>query len=157
MDAETNQELQKERIGRFMIDHVDSIWKAAVDDEEERKLVIQKFPDYFENGIFEKGHKKVNIITMYRDIEIKGMKDEVLNGLRLYNLFSKVEHNGILSFNLLHSHYESKGAESSKYKVYLSLKNIMMVTTLLIRHAWNISDDDKRFKEMVRLNNLLVL
>ena len=94
---------------------------------------------------------------MYREIEIKGMKDEVLNGLRLYNLFSKVEHNGILSFNLLHSHYEAKGAESSKCKVYLSLKNIMMVTTLLIRHAWNISDDDKRFKEMVRLNNLLVL
>lgn len=156
MDADNDNLLRNERINRIMLDHVKSIWTSAEDDKE-RQLVIEKFPDCFDEGKFKKEIVKVNIIMMYREIKIERIKNEVLDALRLYNIFSKVEHNGILSFNLLHAHYEATGADSAKYKVYFALKNIMGVTSLLVRHAWKISDEDTRFKEMIRMNNLLKL
>jgi len=156
MDQEANISIQKERIERIMFDHVKSIWICAQDDEE-RQLIIEKFPQCFKNGKFRKDIVKVNIITMYNEIDIQLLKDEAKIAIDLYNIFSKVEHNGILSFNLLHAHYENEGAISAKYKVFLACKKIMMVITLLIRHAWNISDKDGRFLELIRLNNNLIL
>jgi len=156
MDQEANVSIQKERIERIMFDHVKSIWICA-QDHEERRLIIEKFPGCFENDKFRKEIVKVNIISMYNEITSLSLKKEVKIAIDLYNIFSKVEHNGILSFSLLHAHYENEGAMSAKYKVYLATKKIMMVITLLIRHAWNIAENDKRFLELVRLNNMLLL
>jgi len=156
MDQEANVSIQNDRINRIMFDHVKSIWVCAQDDDE-RRLIIEKFPQCFTNGKFRKDIVKVSIISMYKEITGLSLKKEVKIAIDLYNIFSKVEHNGILSFNLLHAHYENKGAMSAKYKVYLAIKKIMMAIALLVRHAWNISGEDKRFLELIRLNNKLLL
>jgi hypothetical protein len=154
LDAGTELSLQDQRIERTMYDHVRSIWTCARDDEE-RKLVQQKFPQCFANGKFRKDIAKVNIIMMLEEIRIEAFKKEVRIAIDLYNIFSKVEHNSILSFNILHAHYGEKGAGSAKSKVYLAIKLIMAAISLLVARVWQISLQAPRLKEMVRTHNEL--
>jgi len=156
MNLDKNIATQQERIRSIMFDHINSIWICAKDDDE-RKLAIQTFPDWFEDGKLKKGIPKISIIAMHNGIKIPSFKNETRTAIDLYNIFSKVEHNGILSFNLLHIHYQNEGALKGKYKVYLSIKTIMKAILLLIRYAWNIPQTDKRFLELVGLSNRLII
>jgi hypothetical protein len=151
MDAESDIVLQNERIQRIMDDHVRAIWNSA-QDEEEKDLIIEKFPGYItEDRKFRKDLKKINIIMMHDEMRSDNIRKQIRTMIDLYNIFSKVEHNGKLTFNIIHAHFEPDGALSAKSKIYHALNLIMATIAVLFRYSWQISAQDRRYLELVRL------
>jgi hypothetical protein len=151
MDADGDKTLEGERIQRIMDDHIRAIWNSA-QDEEEKDLIIERFPAYItSDGKFRKDLKKINIIMMHNEVKSDTIRSKIRTMIDLYNIFSKVEHNGQLTFNIIHAHFEPAGAISAKSKIYHALHLIMETIALLVRYGWKISAQDKRFLELIRL------
>ncbi|HZX57322.1 MAG TPA: hypothetical protein VFE54_01295, partial [Mucilaginibacter sp.] len=66
MDKDKDIAVQQKRVQCIMFDHVKSIWVCAK-DEEEKKLILEKFPGCFDGRNLKKGIPKVNISTMYSE------------------------------------------------------------------------------------------
>ncbi len=145
------REEAKERIQLIMDDHVFAIYHSA--DTEERALLIQSFPDCFDNGKPKKGAHKVSVKGMYYQIQSPTIKQEVEKAMKLYEFFSKLEHNGVLSFNIMHKPFTPEGYESAKTKVCEAITAIIRgIQPPLLN--W-LNKDDEQFKELIKLVNKL--
>ena len=137
LDATGNQ-LQAERIDQIMYDHIRSLYISAR-DEDEKVLIRSRYPQCFHLDAFRKDIKNVSIKKMFNEITNEALKTEVGYSISLYNIFSKTEHNGILSFHLLHDHFSETGGKTSKKKIYDSL-GIIMVAINLVVQEWVAED-----------------
>lgn len=53
---------------------------------------------------------------MHDEVNSAAIRSEIRTMIDLYNIFSKVEHNGQLTFNLIHAHFEAQGVHNAKSK-----------------------------------------
>lgn len=142
----------KDRIQLIMDDHVHSIFHAA--DNEERQLLMQTFPNCFTSGKLKKTVHKVSVKAMHTQISSPSIKKEVASAMNLYNFFSKLEHNGELSFNIMHKPFTSEGYESAKSKVCDAITTIVFgIQPPLLN--W-IKMDDARFVNLASLAKELI-
>ena len=146
-----NKEQAKERIQLIMDDHVFYIYHSA--DDAERTLLIQSFPDCFDNGKPKKSVNKVSVKGMYSQIQLPWIKKEVAVAMNLYDFFSKLEHNGVLSFNIMHKPFTPEGYESAKLKVCDAITTIVRgIQPPLLN--W-LNKDNEQFKGLVKMVNKL--
>lgn len=67
--------------------------------------------------------------------------------IHYYNIFSEIEHNGTLSFDILHAPYYPLGKIRATSRIYAAIGTIMKGIVVLIRHVW-IHHEDKRGETM---------
>lgn len=146
-----DKEQAKERIQLIMDDHIFAIYYSA--DEAERALLIQRYPDCFDNGKPKKSLHKVSVKAMYAQIQTSAMKKEAAIAMKLYEFFSKLEHNGELTFNIMHKPFTPEGYENAKQKLCDAITTIIRgIQPPLLN--W-LNKDDLKFQHLVKLVNKL--
>lgn len=150
VDKSEDKAAEQARIERIMSDHVRAIYNSAKGDEVERTAVREAYPDCFEGDKFKREIMPVNIIITRNEIDSPSLKKEMEFIIHYYNIFSKIEHNGTLSFDMLHAPYYPLGKIRATSRIYAAIGTIMKGVIILIRHVW-IHQDDKRVERMQAL------
>lgn len=89
---------------------------------------------------------------MIDSLHVEELKKPTDRALKLYSLFSKVEHNGLFTFNILHSHYNDSDKRSvmMNYDAALVISEVIMIVLL----HW-IDKDDGRYRKLLHLYGLM--
>jgi len=144
MDATEDDEEQQERINKINADHLIKTFPDF--DKEGKKQIIKDFPELFDvNGVLQY-NKHLYLKDMERGIQkfptlIKEFKELKF----IYNLFSKFEHNGAFTFDLLHNPYSDEGFEKSKDMTIRAIRclalGLKMVRTNWVNDNHALHDD----------------
>lgn len=151
LDQTNDEENQKKRIDNILNDHVRSIYQSAAN--EEKKLEIRnQYPWCFESGKFRADIEKITTKKMIDSLHVEELKKPTDRALKLYSLFSKVEHNGLFTFNILHSHYNDSDKRSvmMNYDAALVIGEVIMIVLL----HW-VDKDDERYRNLLHLYGLM--
>lgn len=151
LDQTDDREEQKKRIDNILNDHVRSIYQST--PNEEKKVEIRnQYPWCFESGKFRADIERITTKNMIDGLHMEELKEPAGRSLKLYSLFSKFEHNGLFTFDMLHSHYN----ESDKRTImmnYDAALNIGEVILIVILH-W-IKKDDEHYNKLFYLYGLM--
>ncbi len=124
IDKEDDNVMLDERITRILIDHLRYIYPQATD---EKKIEIANFhSEWFENGKIKSTIKRISASEMVKEINNDQYKLQSARSLEMYHYFSKLEHNGLLSFPLLHNRYEEIAIENDKERAIDAIIHIMI-------------------------------
>lgn len=138
---------QQNRIENILYDHVRTIY-SKTDNPEEKTKIRQQFEQCFDGEKFKKSIQKISTKSMVDNISIETFAKEAGRALTIYNYFSKIEHNGIFTFNLMHRHYNPE-SNVTKEIIYDAILLKAMVILVVIQH-W-ISKDDHRYIKLKSL------
>lgn len=136
IDEIGNGPAQDFRISRILFDHVRAIHLCA-QDEQEKQAIREKFPNCFNSKLkFKKEIVPVGIKNMHDELQSDLLRRAAAEAMYLYNIFSKIEHNGIMTFSFLHDHFYPGGNRKSKIPIYHALKIIMEAVNLVVIATW---------------------
>jgi hypothetical protein len=147
LDKAENEEKWKSRLERIMTDHVRSLHNAAKNDTVESLAIRERYPDCFNGLKFRSDILPVNISVMRNEIDSPALKNELKFIVHYYNVFSKIEHNGDLSFNLLHLPYDPVARIPVNKRIFGAIGTIMKAVLLLGRFVW-VKEQDSRIDRM---------
>src|ERR1019366_846651 len=112
------------------------------------------FPQWFDGVKFKKYIKTISPFIMFDEIESKHVSDEAAVAFKMYNYFSKIEHNGFLSFDMLHAHFDSEGNLEDKARIHHAICRVMISINLALE-IW-IDNTDSNYKKLIELTNLFM-
>lgn len=139
IDEIDDEALQLQRVCTIMADHIKYTWNDFTDDEKNQ--VRKDWPDLFD--VYGNIKKFPNVGTK---IFMAGIVKQVhtikeVNIIKpLYDFFSKLEHNGAFTFDLIHQAYSPSGNKKLKGLIKEAIINCAVALKLLSNH-WVSSDD----------------
>ncbi len=153
VDKHDNPQLSQKRIERIMADHIRYVY-LDTETENDKKIIRDKFPQWFDGNNFTKKINKLSTHIMVKEIENLNLQHEAKKAFKMYNEFSKSEHNGLFSFDILHGHFDEKRNMIDKAKIYHAIFRTVISINLAME-IW-IDNQDNKHKELIRLSKLLM-
>ena len=98
--------------------------------------------------------EKISAIIMDREIEDTTLKFFSSEALKIYKKFSKMEHNGMFSFDILHNHYDEQTIEDDKRIAYDAI-NLTIPAINMTLQIW-ADENDILLKRLVELSEKLL-
>jgi hypothetical protein len=132
---DTHEDILKvtERINSIMADHLKYTYNEF--SQEEKDDIRQTWPDLFDaNGNLKKFGQPGTKLFLNGIATYNTLKEEADTAKDIYTIFSKYEHNGAFTFDLLHNHYSPKGIELVKWKIYEALGVCACACKLISTH-----------------------
>ncbi|RZL20423.1 MAG: hypothetical protein EOO89_00270 [Pedobacter sp.] len=147
-DVHEDLDEAKNRVLKIMSDHVKAFYKSA-NTKEERADVRMRLPEFF-NGDSLIDNKSITANYMKNKIQnYPSLKREADHSFYLYTIFSKIEHNGFFTRDMLHGHHLDEGRQKAKELIIEAVGNsIVIVNTILL--VW-IKDTDPKYVSLFNL------
>jgi hypothetical protein len=146
-DAESDSKQQLHRINHIMSDHVKSMFNSE-NEEKVKAEIIATYPTYFDDGkikaIYKDNLTARRMISQLYNEDLKPFAQDLAD---IYAIFSKVEHNGVFSFDLLHKNYLEAGHRQSTGIILDSLSNIALVINIAL-NTW-LEDENEQYTKLL--------
>jgi len=134
MDVHEDQEEAELRINSIMADHL----KYTLSELKpvEKDDVVKRWPELFDEDQKLKNFQRLGTKTFINGIStFNTLIQETKEAHHLYKIFSKYEHNGAFTFDLLHNPYSEKGNDVVKYMIYSAI-GVCALACKLVASNW---------------------
>lgn len=135
MDAHEDTDLGNKRLNLIMADHLKYTYKEFTPTEKDNAR--RTWPELFEADELKDFASPGTRLFLDGIATYETLKKEANDAKDVYTIFSKYEHNGAFSFDLMHSHYSVKGKGLVKWKIYEALGICALACKLISTHWLN--------------------
>lgn len=152
LDPLENELEQQQRVSKILNDHIWSLYNGE-DTEEKKEEIRSLFPDSFENSILKKSIQKIATKYMLKNITNNELSKASKNAFMFYQIFSKIEHNGLFTFNIMHKQYDPK---EKRNKMMIYDATLLINKAILISILNWIETDNKKYIKLLQLHYNMV-
>lgn len=133
MDVHDDIEAATIRINIIMHDHLKFVYSDL--KKEEKKEIRKDWPNLFDKTESLIKFTKLSSKDYVKEItHFDTLKEEAKEAIHIYEIFSKYEHNGAFTFNILHNPYSTDGNNKTKFMIYSAIGICALACKFIYSH-----------------------